>query len=608
MPPPPPASALAELELDLAHRARAGDEGALDQLYRRHRDELVRHALRLLQDEAEARDVVQEAFARALEALPRTRPRLRFRAWIYRITTNLCLRQLHRRRRWVPGDCAARQRDPGQDPEQASRRAQRVALLSRALQAMPERYRRILLLREQQDLSYEELARTLDLDRNRVKVTLHRARARLWALFLAHQLSAAAAPTEVACPELRRLLQGGGRQARLVRHLESCRSCRRRERRRAAELVALLPLRPARTHSAPGPPPQGALWPGWVVPLAVGCLIAAGVALIPTGGHRQPGVSAPPRPVQRSEAQPAAGAPLAGPGRTPAPTPRRHSVSPPGPKVARRGRARRARRPRARPDHDPALDLRLRHQPGDLQALRDGIVLPAQARRLRLGDVLVGGAAAPYSVLLPGGQWLQVRGQLRLDAVPLRGEPPSRVQVALLSGELRARASLRGQGLRIGLGASRCLVQQGELRARRHEGRYRVEALTAYATLRGPHAPRVLPPRTGLDLTRTVGFAHCLLPAPLQLAPARSRAPDPPRLSWAPTPGAAAYRVQLARDPSFRLLNRPPQQTADTSLEPGPLPPGRYYWRVVALHGQRQSVPSRARSFQVTPPVAANAR
>jgi RNA polymerase sigma-70 factor (ECF subfamily) len=69
--PPPPASALAEQEL--ADRARDGDEQALGELFHRHAAQLHRHAWRMLRDEAAAGDVVQEAFLRAITAIPRTR-------------------------------------------------------------------------------------------------------------------------------------------------------------------------------------------------------------------------------------------------------------------------------------------------------------------------------------------------------------------------------------------------------------------------------------------------------------------------------------------------------------------------------------------------------
>jgi RNA polymerase sigma factor (sigma-70 family) len=83
-------------EIQLAGKAREGDNAALEALYRRYRGPLYAHALRMLRDPEEAADLVQEAFARALSSIESTGPVLKFRAWIYRILTNLCLRVVTR--------------------------------------------------------------------------------------------------------------------------------------------------------------------------------------------------------------------------------------------------------------------------------------------------------------------------------------------------------------------------------------------------------------------------------------------------------------------------------------------------------------------------------
>jgi RNA polymerase sigma-70 factor (ECF subfamily) len=242
----PPAHNLAELEL--ADRARSGDQDALVELYGRYRETLHRHAVRMLRSEAAAQDMVQEAFARAIASLPQTRQELHFRAWMVRIVTNLCLRELTRGQRDAPYD-----RDPDLlaserrelDPQQARHRAEIGARVERALDALPHRYRQILLLREVEELSYDELAETLELSESSVKVTLHRARARFAAEFLAARLLAERdAPR--GCAELRAIIDKPSPPVRaVVRHLESCVACKQQEQRSAAELLALLPPLPA---------------------------------------------------------------------------------------------------------------------------------------------------------------------------------------------------------------------------------------------------------------------------------------------------------------------------------------------------------------------------
>jgi RNA polymerase sigma-70 factor (ECF subfamily) len=225
-------------EPELADRARQGDAEALDQLYRRHRQALYRHACRMLGDGAAALDMVQEAFARALPAMSRTRPGMfNFRAWIFRIVTNLCLRELDRRGRVRP------EADP---PQQVAAPAPRELgdQLAAALERLPGRYREILLLRELSELSYAELAEALELSEGNVKVLLHRARARFAAVFIAGRLLAEPA-TAVSCAALRELLAATPDRRQLERHLEDCPGCRRLEKRTAAELLALLPTPPA---------------------------------------------------------------------------------------------------------------------------------------------------------------------------------------------------------------------------------------------------------------------------------------------------------------------------------------------------------------------------
>ena len=97
----PVTSSSAAAELRLADQARNGDLQAQAELYQRYRQPLYRHARRMLRSDSADQDVVQEAFVRALAAMPRTREgELRFKAWIYRIATNLCLKQLNRGSRW----------------------------------------------------------------------------------------------------------------------------------------------------------------------------------------------------------------------------------------------------------------------------------------------------------------------------------------------------------------------------------------------------------------------------------------------------------------------------------------------------------------------------
>ena len=269
-------------EPELADRVRCGDRQALVQLYRRHRESIFRHAWRMLQDEAAALDVVQESFVRAMEAAHQTRPGLNFRAWVFRIATNLCLRELNRRgRSWLDPDVDARQSPlPAPDP---ARRREVGELLAAALARLPDRYRQILLLRELEELSYGELAQVLEVNEGNVKVLLHRARTRFAALFIAERLRADPGEDRGQCDELTRLLRRGSR-AQLEQHLEQCPGCRQLELRQVSELLLLVPPPPAVT--LPEAPVTGApatttasAAPTTVIGLVLGATLLAGSAV-----------------------------------------------------------------------------------------------------------------------------------------------------------------------------------------------------------------------------------------------------------------------------------------------------------------------------------------
>ncbi|MCA9672082.1 MAG: RNA polymerase sigma factor, partial [Myxococcales bacterium] len=250
--------------LVLASRARDGDQQALAELYRRHSAALLRHARRMMGDDSAAQDIVQEAFARAIASIGRTREELHFKAWIFRITTNLCLRALTRAARCRPSEAPDQNvatSDDEADPERVRLRREAGVCVQEALGRLPDRYRQILLLREIEQLSYEELADVLELSKANVKVTLHRARARFAVAFISGQLLApasaedarggdagsdaelAAVGDDAECAQLEALMVQRERRA-LERHLEQCPRCREKEAQRCARRFAVLPPLP----------------------------------------------------------------------------------------------------------------------------------------------------------------------------------------------------------------------------------------------------------------------------------------------------------------------------------------------------------------------------
>ncbi len=166
---------------DLAARAGQGDHRAYAQLMRQHQNRIFRHLLNLTGSREEALELSQEVFLKAWQALPEWRPEAQFHTWLYRIASNLAY-DLLRRRRVVSYEPLAEDYDAPADeagPQERLQATQGMAALDAALARLTADQREIVLLREVEGLSYDELAATLGIDEGTVKSRLARARAAL---------------------------------------------------------------------------------------------------------------------------------------------------------------------------------------------------------------------------------------------------------------------------------------------------------------------------------------------------------------------------------------------------------------------------------------------
>jgi RNA polymerase sigma-70 factor (ECF subfamily) len=170
----------------LVARAARGEESAFRVIMERHNRRLYRVARALLKDDAEAEDAVQEAYLRAFAALSHFRGESSLATWLTRITMNEALGRLRRQRPTVEleaaetGESARIIRfpgvDAGADPERAAAQAQIRALLESSIDALPEPFRVVFVMRDVEELSIEETARFLHIQPATVKTRLHRAR------------------------------------------------------------------------------------------------------------------------------------------------------------------------------------------------------------------------------------------------------------------------------------------------------------------------------------------------------------------------------------------------------------------------------------------------
>jgi RNA polymerase sigma-70 factor (ECF subfamily) len=165
-------------DLDWVGRARAGDRNAFSQVVRHHQAAVYRHLFRMLGNRDDALELAQEVFVRAWQALAQWQPDAQFRTWLLRIATNAAVDALRRRRRveFTPLDESTDVADHGAGPERQAAARQELRRLEHSLAALSAEHRQILLLREVEHLSYEEIGRMLELNEGTVKSRLARAR------------------------------------------------------------------------------------------------------------------------------------------------------------------------------------------------------------------------------------------------------------------------------------------------------------------------------------------------------------------------------------------------------------------------------------------------
>lgn len=167
-----------EREHDLIRQASSGNRQAFGTLVRDHQARVFHFIRRLLGGADDAADLTQETFLRAFQALPRWRPEARFQTWLLQIARNAALDALRQRRRHPdePLQAHAEPLDPAPSPLHRLQSARDLALLERLLAELPHEQREIILLREMEGLSYDELAVTLQIAPGTVKSRLARAR------------------------------------------------------------------------------------------------------------------------------------------------------------------------------------------------------------------------------------------------------------------------------------------------------------------------------------------------------------------------------------------------------------------------------------------------
>jgi len=186
--PEPPTDDRTGLERSLLKRLLDRDERAFRELVEAHRDRVFNITYRMLGDRAEAEDVAQEVFITVFKSIDSFRQESKFSTWLYRVAVNHCknrikyLARRHDRKREELNETSEQVNGVAQpslragQPDRALEGIQMEVLLQEAIKSLDPEHREVVILRDIEDLSIEEICEITKLPDGTVKSRLHRAR------------------------------------------------------------------------------------------------------------------------------------------------------------------------------------------------------------------------------------------------------------------------------------------------------------------------------------------------------------------------------------------------------------------------------------------------
>lgn len=170
----------------LIKKALAGNESAYRVLLNRHKEAIYRLIIKIVRNQEEARDLVQETFMKAFGSLSSYKCQYRFTTWLYKIAANSCIDFLRKRRlvsisldqplETKDGEVTIELADWTYNPEADLASRQKALSIDAAIESLPKKYREVILFRHKQDKSYEEIAQILNIPVGTVKARIFRAR------------------------------------------------------------------------------------------------------------------------------------------------------------------------------------------------------------------------------------------------------------------------------------------------------------------------------------------------------------------------------------------------------------------------------------------------
>ncbi len=171
----------------LIAKFQQGDEYAFDQIVRRYKEPLLNFVFRFIGNSIEAEDIVQDTFYRVYKNKHYYKEVAKFSTWIYTIASNLSKTELRRRRRRkffsIHNDTAGEKEyelpDNKKSPESNSNSTVTEKIIHNAISKLPPKFRQVIILRDVQEFSYEEIASIIKVPLGTVKSRVNRARLRL---------------------------------------------------------------------------------------------------------------------------------------------------------------------------------------------------------------------------------------------------------------------------------------------------------------------------------------------------------------------------------------------------------------------------------------------
>jgi RNA polymerase sigma-70 factor (ECF subfamily) len=164
---------------DTIEAFRAGDDLAFVSIYNHHKAGIYSFCVKMLTDRDLALDVMQDTFVRVFENRDRLLNTSAFKSWLYTIARNQCLNKIRQRKRLIPLDEEVGVRFDAETPIGTLEKSERTAFVSRFLGTLSPSYREVIILREYQNLSYDEIAAVTRSTVSAVKSRLFKARRKL---------------------------------------------------------------------------------------------------------------------------------------------------------------------------------------------------------------------------------------------------------------------------------------------------------------------------------------------------------------------------------------------------------------------------------------------